>query len=459
MFEFDKGKKHNCPSCGQKTFVRLIDKKTGALLPENYGKCDRYDKCGYKKYPKFVDKSTLDFNKNSIKLHELFCDKDFSNNLFYNELCKLYGSQKVDSVFNLYKVFNIKYLNSQNDLRKKYSNSMVFPFIQSLEPLRISYTQIIKYSGISRDKVIPPTSLVSLAKLELNGKKEYEAFKAFFDAYDKKEVKRECFFGSHIFDKNHEKIDTVYIVEAPKTAIIATLHYGDYQHNRCLFLASGGATLVNENFVKKYMNKNICLIPDCGLNKEILNSWHRLQYLNNYTNSRLTIYEIEGDKGYDLADAILDDNPPALPFMQKTQKIKITTLFENKVQKEPQNTDNEQVIDKPTHDKPSESPLYIDKDGFLIDKNFENYLETSNMPPTEAFRWRMWNKAFQISRKIEDEPIRIEGIWLDNGTLILDKFDFLRDCLKSIQEEPFMEAIENSFKNLVEYSKMYNFAR
>ena len=42
-----KGSKHQCPSCGQNTFVRYIDNETGEYLSDEVGRCDREDKCGY----------------------------------------------------------------------------------------------------------------------------------------------------------------------------------------------------------------------------------------------------------------------------------------------------------------------------------------------------------------------------------------------------------------------------
>src|SRR5690554_7963323 len=44
----EKGsKKHLCPSCGKKTFVRYVDEITSEHLPERFGRCDRESKCSY----------------------------------------------------------------------------------------------------------------------------------------------------------------------------------------------------------------------------------------------------------------------------------------------------------------------------------------------------------------------------------------------------------------------------
>jgi ribosomal protein L37AE/L43A len=49
---FEKGsKKHQCPACHKKRFVRYTDVQTQEYLPEVYGKCDREMNCGYQLNP------------------------------------------------------------------------------------------------------------------------------------------------------------------------------------------------------------------------------------------------------------------------------------------------------------------------------------------------------------------------------------------------------------------------
>lgn len=51
-YTLEKGsKKHHCPDCNKKTFVKYIDTKTGDYLSEQYGRCDRESKCSYHLLP------------------------------------------------------------------------------------------------------------------------------------------------------------------------------------------------------------------------------------------------------------------------------------------------------------------------------------------------------------------------------------------------------------------------
>jgi hypothetical protein len=51
-YKLEKGsKKHVCPNCNKKTFVYYIDIETGEYLTDNYGRCDRENKCGFHVLP------------------------------------------------------------------------------------------------------------------------------------------------------------------------------------------------------------------------------------------------------------------------------------------------------------------------------------------------------------------------------------------------------------------------
>ena len=47
-YQLEKGsRKHLCPQCNKKTFVRFIDVESREYLPYEFGRCDRESKCNY----------------------------------------------------------------------------------------------------------------------------------------------------------------------------------------------------------------------------------------------------------------------------------------------------------------------------------------------------------------------------------------------------------------------------
>src|SRR5690606_19137921 len=60
-YSLEKGsKKHRCPRCAKKTFVRYVDNETGEYLPIELGRCDREQKCQYWEMPQGEFKNTYE---------------------------------------------------------------------------------------------------------------------------------------------------------------------------------------------------------------------------------------------------------------------------------------------------------------------------------------------------------------------------------------------------------------
>ena len=75
----EKGsRKHFCPSCKKKRFVRYIDTYTGEYLPEEYGRCDKGD--GHYFLNPYSDGYSKLFGNRSKKLLELLKLHCLNNN-------------------------------------------------------------------------------------------------------------------------------------------------------------------------------------------------------------------------------------------------------------------------------------------------------------------------------------------------------------------------------------------
>jgi len=52
-YSLEKGSREfHCPACERKRFVRYIDNETGNYLPDDIGRCERVNSCGYHKKPR-----------------------------------------------------------------------------------------------------------------------------------------------------------------------------------------------------------------------------------------------------------------------------------------------------------------------------------------------------------------------------------------------------------------------
>ena len=115
---------------------------------------------------------------------------------------------------------------------------------------------------------------------------------------------RQCLFGLHLL---RPETQTVAIVEAEKTAVVASMFFPDV-----LFLATGGITNLRKETCEPLKNKRVILFPDLGaeeiweekaktipgLNNSLISHW----LSNNAT-------EEMRRKGLDIADILENRNP------------------------------------------------------------------------------------------------------------------------------------------------------
>ena len=133
---YKTGCKVTCPKCGMKScFTRYVDEKAQVLFPDNVGRCDHINSCGYHYTPKecFQDNPAIkemlveqEKNGNNIptavaptakplpnsvpKASHLPSDwveqsmRRFDINPLYRYLTTVAGKDKTDRLFNLYKV-------------------------------------------------------------------------------------------------------------------------------------------------------------------------------------------------------------------------------------------------------------------------------------------------------------------------------------------------------------------
>jgi hypothetical protein len=168
---------------------------------------------------------------------------------------------------------------------------------------------VVKYNGINRSKTTPPNSITNLIKHLITNDLNFEKY---LQAYENAPKKRKVLFGWHLL-RQYNNLRHIYIVESPKTALICTAYYGLPENTNAVFLATGGSSIdINTIYDLININPNysITLIPDCDKQNKFLNDWKSM--INIIPSRNITVMDIHGKDGEDIADLILQRKAPKL---------------------------------------------------------------------------------------------------------------------------------------------------
>ena len=187
------------------------------------------------------------------------------------------------------------YLNEKNICRAK---AMHYDYATCKAPFQHE-------RGICKRDKNNPYATIEITKniLKLMGKEKYQTPR--------------CFFGSHLLSMSHFEGRPIGIVEAEKTAIIASICDEDY-----LWLAVGGMQRLDLSLFKTLKGREIWLFPDLGLpnpntNLTPFQDWNsKLDAIKSITGAEVFISKVleenctdyERQKGYDLADYFLKEH-------------------------------------------------------------------------------------------------------------------------------------------------------
>jgi hypothetical protein len=319
---FEKGsKKHQCPACHKKRFVRYVDVQTEQYLPEIYGKCDREMNCSYHLNPYnngYAKDNTIknDFvyqnSKPIVKPKRVFIPKDvfyktrtayeeniFIQNLLYN-ITFPFDSKDIETLIAQYNLGTIS-----KGYRK---GATTFPFIDINNNVRaIQVKQFDKHNH-----TIGTDFLHSI--IEKHYKRNNQQTPNWLQDYNKNETKVSCLFGEHLLSKY--PLNPVALVEAPKTAIYGTLYFGFPKNpENLLWLAVYNLSSLNFDKCKTLKNRNVYLFPDLSKEGKAYNLWsnkaHNIQ--QQVENSLFKVSDLleqlatnqDREKGKDIADYLI----------------------------------------------------------------------------------------------------------------------------------------------------------
>lgn len=319
------GSKTVCPGCGRKAcFTRYVDEEGQVAFPDNVGKCDHINSCGYHYTPKecFHDNPAVkeiltgqgrngNVTATVIKPAgkpspepqpqisylpyawvELSMQR-FDINPLYRYLTTVAGREKTERLFNLYKV----------GTSKMWHGATVFWQIDVNGNVRAG--KIMGYDAITGHRIKQPFSQVSW----VHSARKIQDFHM-----------KQCLFGEHLLTDASSSARTVAIVESEKTALIAALFIPDL-----VWLATGGMHgSFNSEAIQVLGRRDVILFPDL----KAMDEWHRkakmLQSIcRNVTCSNLlekVATDGQREAGLDIADFLLMEDTPQMILQKMIQR-------------------------------------------------------------------------------------------------------------------------------------------
>jgi hypothetical protein len=265
-------KKHLCPECGKRRFVRYVDTQTNEYLPEQYGKCDRSDHCNY-----YLNPYKTGYRDNEPKEYEykpqpkpqpqpVYCIpetvlnktlKDYDINTFAQNLLKIAPVEEVEKVISLYRIGTIG--------KGERSGAVTFPFIDKAGNIR---TIQAKQFDETNHTIKNGTDFVHsiIARYYTN---KSEVLPGWLQDYTKNEKFVSCLFGEHLLNKYPS--NPVALVEAPKTAIIGSLYFGlPETSTTLLWIAVYNKSSLSFEKCKALQGRKVVLFPDLNA----FNEWN-----------------------------------------------------------------------------------------------------------------------------------------------------------------------------------------
>lgn len=233
-------RKIECPNCGKKTFVAMIDQETGEFISK-YGRCDREVKCSYSFYPfekgitnNFRHKIFFRENIREPSFHQSFLvQKSFeTDNNLLRYFRKLFGEFQAEKIQNEYKIGTCK----------DFYDGTVFWQID--EKNSIHGGKIICYNIDGRR-----TKNINWMHSILKKKNEITEFNL-----------QQCLFGLHLISDDEFAI--IAIVESEKTACIMSVVFPQF-----LWMACGAKSEFKIGKLLPIKHRKIIAYPDCEIQK------------------------------------------------------------------------------------------------------------------------------------------------------------------------------------------------
>lgn len=462
------GKKHTCPGCGKKRFVRFVDLSVKDYLPAEFGRCDRESKCGYylnpykDSYAKTVWQNEKDPSrnfhkaayygktvKNKVKPSELaYFDKDtfkvtleahrYEKNSFIQNLLTV-----VPFPFEIGDVTKVIELYRLGTVAGGYrSGAVTFPFIDIKGNIRA--IQVKQFD--SSNHTTSTDFLHSILEKHYN---KAGGLPQWLKNYLKQDKKVTCLFGEHLLKKYPN--NPVALVEAPKTAVYATLYFGFADDPRSIiWLAVYNKSSFSADKLSVLRGRDILTFPDLSTDgktykewqdkaKEIESSLPGTRFVFSDLLERLATEEDKQD-GKDLADFLIQKDWRL--FRRKPLKASNVASEENAAPKK------KNFLLKSEKRETAPIPVYVaSEDNVALKQNifFSKVKKDDEKPITWASDISDL-KAFFLNTCIPSGPVR-----MNTFTSISDPAFFIESHLKTVTNNDGKKTFLPYLERLLEF--------
>ena len=296
--------RHTCPACHKKRcFSRYIDTEKQISFPDDVGRCDHEQSCGYHLTPK----EYFERNPQAKPVHCDFATPSAWRAKPTEQLkpTSFIAAETVSQTLHGYEKNNL-YLF----LRSKFGPEDA---LRLMKDYRVGTSKHWPGSCVfwqTDIKGCVRTGKVMLYNAE-NGKRVKEPFNHVTWVHSLLKLPefnlRQCFFGEHLLPMNRGK--PVAIVESEKTAIVASYYLPEY-----VWLATGGKHgCFNTDALRVLRGRQVTLFPDLGATQQWREKLPLLKSLGIEANIFNFLEESASDdertEGYDMADYLLQIEP------------------------------------------------------------------------------------------------------------------------------------------------------
>lgn len=333
-FKFEKGsKKHRCPDCQKKTFVRYMDTHTGNYLPDQYGRCDRESNCSYHLNP-YRD----GYAKASWESEKGEKSETLKTTYFLKPKHKR-AIPKAETVFIPFEVFNqTRRGYEQNTFIQNLLYRVPFPFdVKDIERVISLYNLGTVCNGYRAEGITFPFidkggnvraiqvkqfdqtnhttgtdfihSIIEKRHIQKNTQ-----LPEWLEAYIKQDKRVSCLFGEHLLGKYN--LNPIALVEAPKTAIYGALYFGFPElPENLLWLAVYNLSSLTIDKCIVLQGRDVYLFPDLSRDGKAFQDWSTKanQFSNLLPGTRFIVSDLLEtiaptelrEKGADIADILI----------------------------------------------------------------------------------------------------------------------------------------------------------